>query len=213
MSWPLTWTVSLRPESEFQQCVLEQFLLPQHQRIRLRHRILSRPALASEPLRPRSSNWATTATHSAATTAPYPDAGTLLPRPFKGFFFQRDIVFQLALRLNMHRIAATLAVVGALLFSAGSAWADWDDAVAAFERGDFATVLLEWQSLAEQGHAPAHHNVSQMYYQGKRTRPPLKTDSVDILDMPPPPPTTFIYSGRSAPILWAIPPQRVNRLI
>ena len=32
----------------------------------------------------------------------------------------------------MRRIAATLAVVGALLFSAGSAWADWDDAVAAF---------------------------------------------------------------------------------
>jgi TPR repeat protein len=37
--------------------------------------------------------------------------------------FQRDTAFQLALRLTMRRILATLAVI-ALLFSAGSAWAD-----------------------------------------------------------------------------------------
>ena len=36
----------------------------------------------------------------------------------------------------MRRIAATLAVVGALLLSAGSAWADWDNGVAAYKRGD-----------------------------------------------------------------------------
>jgi hypothetical protein len=36
----------------------------------------------------------------------------------------------------MRHILATLAVVGALLFSAGSAWADWDDGVATYERGD-----------------------------------------------------------------------------
>ena len=44
-------------------------------------------------------------------------------RPLKRFTFQRDTAFQLALRLTMRRIAATLAVVGALLFSAGAAWA------------------------------------------------------------------------------------------
>ena len=55
----------------------------------------------------------------------------------------------------MRRIAATLAVVGALLFSAGSAWADWDDGAAAAQRGDFATAFQEWLPLAEQGDASA----------------------------------------------------------
>jgi len=41
----------------------------------------------------------------------------------------------------MRRILATLAVVGALLFGAGSAWADFDDGLAAYDRGDYATVL------------------------------------------------------------------------
>ena len=54
----------------------------------------------------------------------------------------------------MRRIAATLAVV-ALLFSAGSAWADFDDGWAAYDRGDYATVFHVWRPLAEQGDAGA----------------------------------------------------------
>jgi TPR repeat protein len=65
----------------------------------------------------------------------------------------------------MRRIAATLAVV-ALLFSAGSAWADLDDGVAAYERGDYATALQEWRLLAEQGDAKAQHNLGVMYENG-----------------------------------------------
>ena len=55
----------------------------------------------------------------------------------------------------MRHILATLAVVGALLFSAGSAWADFDDGVAAYKRGDYATAYREFLPLAEQGHAQA----------------------------------------------------------
>ena len=55
----------------------------------------------------------------------------------------------------MRHILATLAVVGALLFSAGSAWADFDDGLAAYQRGDYATALKEFRPLAEQGHAVA----------------------------------------------------------
>ncbi len=55
----------------------------------------------------------------------------------------------------MRRILATLAVVGALLFSAGSAWADLNDCMAAAQRGDFATAFQEWLPLAEQGDARA----------------------------------------------------------
>ena len=55
----------------------------------------------------------------------------------------------------MKKLAATLAVVGALLFSAGSAWADFDDGLAAAERGDYETAYREFLPLAEQGHAQA----------------------------------------------------------
>jgi hypothetical protein len=55
----------------------------------------------------------------------------------------------------MHRIAATLAIVVALLFGAGAACADFDDGVAAFKRGDSATAFLEWVTSAEQGLALA----------------------------------------------------------
>ena len=61
----------------------------------------------------------------------------------------------MALRLTMRRILATLAVVGALLFSAGSAWADFDDGWAAYERGDYATAFQEFLPYAEQGNAKA----------------------------------------------------------
>ena len=55
----------------------------------------------------------------------------------------------------MKKLAATLAVVGALLFSAGSAWADYDDGFAAYQRGDYETAYREFLPLAEQGHAQA----------------------------------------------------------
>ena len=65
----------------------------------------------------------------------------------------------------MRRIAATLAVVG-LLFSAGSAWADWDDATAAYQRGDYATAFREIRSLAEQGDVFAQSNLAHLYLKG-----------------------------------------------
>jgi TPR repeat protein len=61
----------------------------------------------------------------------------------------------------MKQLVATLAV--ALLFSAGSAWADWGDGVAAWERSDYATAFREWLPLAEQGNARAQYNLDFMY--------------------------------------------------
>jgi len=66
----------------------------------------------------------------------------------------------------MGRIVATLAVVVALLFSAGSAWANFDDGMAAYERGDYATALKEFRSLAEQGHVAAQFSLGVMYDHG-----------------------------------------------
>ena len=67
----------------------------------------------------------------------------------------------------MRRIATTLAVVTALLFSAGSAWADLNDGMAAAQRGDFATAFQEWPPLAEQGNAKAQTNLGDMYRFGE----------------------------------------------
>ncbi len=67
----------------------------------------------------------------------------------------------------MRRILATLAVVGALLSSAGSAWADFDDGWAAYERGDYTTALREIRPLAEQGDAEAQWRIGWMYHEGK----------------------------------------------
>jgi len=53
--------------------------------------------------------------------------------------FHCDAVSQLTLRLAVGRIAYTLIVAGAL----GSAWADWDDDVAAYAAGDYATAYRE----------------------------------------------------------------------
>ena len=82
------------------------------------------------------------------------------------FFFSLRATIRLALQLTMRRILATLAVVGALLFSAGAAWADYDDGMAALKRGDYATALQEFRLLAEQGHARAQFNLGVMYDNG-----------------------------------------------
>jgi len=54
-----------------------------------------------------------------------------------------------------------------LLTLAAPAWAGWDEGVAAYERGDYATALREFQVLAEQGHAKAQNKLGLMYDDGQ----------------------------------------------
>ena len=77
----------------------------------------------------------------------------------------------------MRRILATLAVVGALLFSAGSAWADLEDGVAAYKRGDYATAFREFLTLAEQGNALAQNNLGVMFAHGHGV-PQMDTEAI-----------------------------------
>lgn len=67
----------------------------------------------------------------------------------------------------MHRSATTLAVIGVLACSIVSARADYEDAVAAYERGDYATALNEFGPLAAKGHAKAQFNLGFMYDNGE----------------------------------------------
>ncbi len=69
---------------------------------------------------------------------------------------------------------AGLALIAAMCggFTLGltaPAWAGVDEAVAAYERGDYATALREWRPLAEQGVASAQHNLGILYDRGLGT--------------------------------------------
>ena len=64
----------------------------------------------------------------------------------------------------MRTFATRLLLAAALICGAAApAWADFDDGVAAYEAGDYATALKEWRPLAEQGDAEAQFNLGKMY--------------------------------------------------
>ena len=62
-------------------------------------------------------------------------------------------------------LAASATV--AILLGAGSARADMQAGIAAWDRGDFAGAVREWRPLAEKGDADAEFNLGQAYKQGK----------------------------------------------
>ncbi len=62
------------------------------------------------------------------------------------------------------RLAAIVVTIGAM--SASPVLADFEDAVAAHERGQYAAALKEFLPLAEQGHAAAQYYLGLMYEQG-----------------------------------------------
>ncbi len=66
---------------------------------------------------------------------------------------------------------AGLALIAALcggftLDLTAPAWAGFDEGMAAYQRGDYATALREWRSLAKQGNAIAQNNLGFMYDKG-----------------------------------------------
>ena len=63
--------------------------------------------------------------------------------------------------------AALVAFALSGLFAAPAVAGPFEDGVAAFGRGDYATAFQLWRPLAEQGHAIAQANVGVMYYEGR----------------------------------------------
>ncbi len=64
----------------------------------------------------------------------------------------------------LQRVVAGVAVAAMLI---GGAWAGpWEDGVAAYQRGDYATALEVWQPLAESGDPRAENNLGVMYEKG-----------------------------------------------
>ncbi len=73
-----------------------------------------------------------------------------------------DAIAHKASNNAMKRILAALLLVTL----AAPAWAGWDEGVAAYDRGDYATALREFRVLAEQGDADAQFSLGDMYYSG-----------------------------------------------
>ena len=77
----------------------------------------------------------------------------------------------------MKRLTTPLSLIlTLLLFSATNAWsADFDRGVDAYEKGDYATALREWEPLVEQGIAVAQYSLGVMYAEGKGVPQDYKT--------------------------------------
>lgn len=72
------------------------------------------------------------------------------------------------LRLRWLGLLAGICCLWAALafLQSGSAWAGFDEGVAAWERSDYAAALREFRPLAEQGNAVAQFGLGLMYAHG-----------------------------------------------
>ncbi len=68
----------------------------------------------------------------------------------------------------MRRIIVAATLLIAVMVPAR---ADFQEGVAAYKRGDYATALREWRPLAEQGYAGAQYNLGFMYHNGQGVPP------------------------------------------
>jgi TPR repeat protein len=67
----------------------------------------------------------------------------------------------------LRRLAMTLLTLSCIV-SSGVAFADqFDESIAAYDRGDYATAARLMRPLAEQGNAQAQNGLGAMYYNGK----------------------------------------------
>lgn len=60
----------------------------------------------------------------------------------------------------------SMLLSGIFLISTNICLAGYDEGLAAYRGGDFASAVLHWQTLAEQGDARAQHNLGVMYEKG-----------------------------------------------
>jgi TPR repeat protein len=61
----------------------------------------------------------------------------------------------------------TIVLVLSIVCLAAPAWADFKAGEKAYQRGDFATALREWQPLAKQGQAIAQYHLGLLYSNGQ----------------------------------------------
>jgi len=65
------------------------------------------------------------------------------------------------------RLHSFLAIAAICLLVSPPVWADFDDGIKAYERGDYETALREWTPLAEEGDPRAQLMLGVMHSQGE----------------------------------------------
>jgi uncharacterized protein len=73
----------------------------------------------------------------------------------------------------MRKPSMTTRILLSLVLAAVCAvptWAGYEEGVAAYERGDYATTLNEWRPLAEQGDPTVQHYLGWLYVMGRGVR-------------------------------------------
>ncbi len=68
--------------------------------------------------------------------------------------------------MTFRAICACIAALASIGFVAPAAAAPFDDALAAFDKGDYATAIQLFRPLAEQGRASVQYNLGVMYAHG-----------------------------------------------
>ena len=61
----------------------------------------------------------------------------------------------------------TIAIVFAIAMTVAPLWADFAAGLRAYNQGDYAGALKEWQPLAEKGNYSAQFNIGLMYQEGQ----------------------------------------------
>ncbi len=87
--------------------------------------------------------------------------------PAPSIMINRDKIFRVAVRFVMHNLIAIIAIIGALIFSAGWAWADKNELRNALKRGDYSIFLEKLHKLSEGGDARAQTALGQIYFKPK----------------------------------------------
>jgi len=69
--------------------------------------------------------------------------------------------------MRLPRTLTPIVFILLLLFWPALVYADFQAGLAAYNQGDYATALKEWQPLAEQGDATAQFNLGVLYEKGQ----------------------------------------------
>ncbi len=71
------------------------------------------------------------------------------------------------MRIHHRHWTGGVLLLVALLGQAMSGWAGFNEGLAAYKQGDYATALREWRPLAAQGAASAQYNLALLYTNGE----------------------------------------------
>ena len=67
----------------------------------------------------------------------------------------------------MRKFLASTVIIFSLFGTAQAQAQDFQNGLAAYKAGDYATALREWWPLAEQGHPKAQYNLAEMHRKGQ----------------------------------------------